>query len=98
MAVWKQVLRPKGLFFICFNLDHLAKNCKSSYRCGKCNGKHHISICTFEERGDSMKAESQNDTDNFLNNINIILLQTTSAVVSNLNSSERKKKHSFIIG
>ena len=45
-----------------------------------------------------MKTESQNDTDNFLNNINIILLQTTSAVVSNLNSSERKKKHSFIIG
>ena len=45
-----------------------------------------------------MKTESQNDTDNFLNNINITLLQTASAVVSNLNSSERKKKLSFIIG
>ena len=41
-----------------------------------------------------MKAKSQIDTEetttNFSNNKNTILLQTASAVVSNLNSSERK--------
>ena len=94
MAARKQILRQKGLCFICFNSEHLAKMCKSSYKCRKYNGKHHISICTFEKRDDSAKTESQNDTEetitNFSNNKNTILLQTSSAVVSNLNSSERK--------
>ena len=49
MAARKQILRQKGMCFICFNSDHLAKMCKSSYKCHKCNGKHHISICTFEK-------------------------------------------------
>ena len=39
MAVRKQILRQKGMCFICFNSDHLAKMCKSSYNCRKCNGK-----------------------------------------------------------
>ena len=49
MAARKQILRQKGMCFICFNSDHLAKMCKSSYQCHKCNGKHHMSICTFEK-------------------------------------------------
>ena len=44
IAARKQILRRKGMCFICFNSDHLAKMCKSSYKCRKCNGKHHISI------------------------------------------------------
>ena len=94
MAARKQILRQKGMCFICFNLDHLAKMCKPSYKCRNCNGKHHISIRTFEKRDKSVKTESQNDTEetttNFSNNKNTILLQTALAVVSNLNSSERK--------
>ena len=100
MDASKQVLRQKGLCFICFNSEHLAKMCKSSYKCRKCNGKHHISICTFEKRDDSVKTESQNDTEetstNFSNNKNTILLQTASAVVSNLNSSEQKNTVLFL--
>ena len=57
-AARKQVLCQKGMCFICFNSDHLAKICKSSYKCRKCNGKQHISICTFEKRDDSVKTES----------------------------------------
>ena len=68
--------------------------CKSSYKCQKCNGKHHISICTFQKRDDSAKTESQNDTKettkNSSNSKNTILLQTSSCVASNLNSSELK--------
>ena len=44
IAARKQILRRKGMCFICFNSDHLAKMCKSSYKCRKCNGKHDISI------------------------------------------------------
>ena len=62
MAARKQILRQKGMCLICFNSDHLAKMCQSSYKCRKCNGKHHISICTFEKRDESVKTESQNDT------------------------------------
>ena len=62
MAARKQILRQKGMCLICFNSDHLAKMCQSSYKCCKCNGKHHISICTFEKRDESVKTESQNDT------------------------------------
>ena len=36
MAARKQVLRQKRMCFICFNSDHLAKMCKSSYKCRKC--------------------------------------------------------------
>ena len=93
MAARKQVLRHKGLCFICFNSEHLAKMCKSSYKCWKCNGKHHISICTFQKRDNSAKTESQNDNEetitNFSNNKNTILLQSSSCVVSNLNRSEQ---------
>ena len=94
MAARKQILRQEGMCFICFNSGHLAKMCKSSYKCRKCNGKHDISICTFEKTDESVKTESQNDTEdtttNFSNNKNTIFLQTVSTVVSNLKSSERK--------
>ena len=33
MAARKQILRQKGMCFICFNSDHLAKMCKSCYKC-----------------------------------------------------------------
>ena len=62
MAAGKQILHQKGMCFICFNSDHLPKMCKSSYKCRKCKGKHHISIYTFEKRDESVKTESQNDT------------------------------------
>ena len=46
----KNIVRRKGLCFICFSNDHLATLCKSSYICRKCNGRHHISICTLKSR------------------------------------------------
>ena len=44
----KKILRQKGLCCICFSKEHLASSCKLHYICRKCNGKHHISICTFD--------------------------------------------------
>ena len=73
---------------------------KSSYNCHKCNGKHHIRICTFKKIGDPAKTESQNVTEetvtNFSNSKNTILLQTASGVVSSLNSLERKNTLSLM--
>ena len=89
----KQSLRRKGLCFICFKSDHLGNSCNSKYKCRKCNGKHHISICTFEKRDDSSDQNNgQPDgatATNFSNNRNNILLQTATAVVSKTNNSEK---------
>ena len=35
---------------------HISKTCKSFYVCRKCGGKHHISICKFEEKNDNPEA------------------------------------------
>ena len=89
----KQSLNRKGLCFICFKSDHLVNSCNSKYKCRKCNGKHHISICTFEKRDDSSDQNNgQPDgatATNFSNSRNNILLQTATGVVSNTNNSEK---------
>ena len=89
----KQSLRRKILCFICFKSDHLANSCNSKHKCHKCNGRHHISISTFEKSDDSSDQNNgQLDgatATNFSNNSNNILLQTATAVVSNTNNSEK---------
>ena len=39
------ILRKKARCFVCLQSGHVSKNCKSDYRCNKCMGRHHISIC-----------------------------------------------------
>ena len=42
----KQMLQKAGQCFICLRRGHVSKKCDSGKRCGKCSGRHHISICT----------------------------------------------------
>ena len=58
----KTILRKSGLCFICFSGTHLASQCTSSYRCNKCKGKHHISICTFDGTKNSKLDNSDDDS------------------------------------
>lgn len=41
----KQALRKAGRCFLCLSKGHLSRQCRSKYRCSKCNGRHHRSIC-----------------------------------------------------
>ena len=41
----KSILRNKGRCFLCLRSSHVARECKSNYRCVKCNSRHHVSIC-----------------------------------------------------
>ena len=41
----KAILRNKGRCFVCMRSGHIARECKSNYRCVKCNSRHHVSIC-----------------------------------------------------
>ena len=44
----KNCLRKKGNCFICLKHGHTSISCPSNYKCFKCGGKHHISICIKE--------------------------------------------------
>ena len=41
----KAILRKKARCFVCLKAAHIARQCTSTARCFKCNGRHHISIC-----------------------------------------------------
>ena len=86
----KQTLREKRLCFICLESGHVAKFCKASYQCKKCNGKHNISVCTFKK-----KEEPQDDNDtaesiatNLNHAKNGTLLQNAIAMVSHLSNTK----------
>ena len=86
----KKILRRKGLCFICFSKEHLASHCKLHHICRKYNGKHHISICTFEpSKSNATNLPSQEDSveataNNFSSNKNTVLLQTALATATNI--------------
>jgi len=41
----KQILRRSGRCFVCLRKHHTSRECRSSLKCNKCNGRHHVSIC-----------------------------------------------------
>ena len=57
----RDIVRKKGRCFICLEHKHLAKDCKSDYQCRKCDGKHHISICSGKEKATEEPEVLQND-------------------------------------
>ena len=44
----KQVLQRAGRCFVCLRRGHVSRACRLQKRCPKCNGRHHISICSHE--------------------------------------------------
>lgn len=93
----KRILRQKGLCFVCFSNEHLANSCESNYICRKCNGRHHISICTFDKINHSSNKETFTESthNNLTSNKNSILLQTANADVSDF--SENYKSNTLIL-
>ena len=47
--VRKRFLNSNGHCFIYFEKSHVSSSCKQKYICNKCNGRHHISICSFSK-------------------------------------------------
>ena len=41
----KQILRRTGRCFVCLRKNHMSRECRSTAKCNKCNGRHHVSIC-----------------------------------------------------
>ena len=78
------ILRKYARCFICLRKSHISKTCTSSYKCHKCNQRHHISICDeqnrkqYEEKNGDIKKQEYiaRTSNNFTDNRNNILLQT----------------------
>ena len=67
--------------YLCLESGHISKICKSFYVCRKCDGKHHISICKFEEKNDNRQAVVSH-----VESCRTILLQTARASVLDLDN------------
>ena len=50
------IVKQKGLCFICLSSDHKARSCQASYSCRLCQRKHNIALCENASSG-----EDQND-------------------------------------
>uniref|UniRef100_A0A1X7SVI3 CCHC-type domain-containing protein n=1 Tax=Amphimedon queenslandica TaxID=400682 RepID=A0A1X7SVI3_AMPQE len=48
----RQMLKTMGRCFLCLRKGHITRNCPSGYKCMKCNGMHHVSLC-YGNRGRS---------------------------------------------
>lgn len=41
----KAILKRVGRCYVCLKRHHLSRDCRSTTKCGRCNGRHHTSIC-----------------------------------------------------
>ena len=60
VAERKQILRRAGRCFICLKKNHMSRDCRSTMKCTKCNGRHHVSICS-ESQVRNSPAPSRNE-------------------------------------
>lgn len=51
----KKILQSSGRCFNCLRKNHISRNCCSSSKCKKCQGRHHTSIC---DKGSQKKDRS----------------------------------------
>ena len=99
----KRILRNNGRCFNCLRTNHLSRNCRSTSKCKRCQGKHHTSICergsysrenpslaTPTELDPEALAYTPNPTTNTLCSTErkAVLLQTACAVVHNPSKPE----------
>ena len=73
----KQLLRKNERCFICLRKNHVAEDCKSNYKCNKCQLRHNIFICTKDTKTLYTKENKNN-----------IMLQSAVVCVSNVEDYE----------
>ena len=55
----RQILLRSGRCFVCLRKGHVGKNCRSTYKCSSCSGRHHSSICVKTFPNTSRTTSSQ---------------------------------------
>lgn len=54
--------------FECLKQRHLISECKSNFKCFKCDENHHIAICTFNPNKSDKNNDCKNQVDEIINN------------------------------
>ena len=106
----KEILRKNGRCYVCLKKCHLSRDCPSQNKCFKCNGRHHISICTNHSPPPSNKPQSKESTNQgdksspesapavmFISSKTPILLQTAQAIINKTGSAEQGRKIRIIL-
>ena len=55
----KRILQRTGHCFICLRKNHMSRDCRSNLKCGRCNGRHHISICPENQQAATTGSTTQ---------------------------------------
>ena len=55
----KQALQTAGRCFVCLRRGYVGRECRSHTQCTKCNGRHHISICSQQHPRAAIKLKTQ---------------------------------------
>lgn len=50
-----EIIKQKGLCFICLGAGHKARSCKTKYSCRICQKRHNVALCTYENKNDQAK-------------------------------------------
>ena len=93
----KTILRSAGRCFMCLRRGHILKKCRATVNCNRCQGRHHVSICSSPKSGNQLgsgqgptnKPQQANNsstgvtptTTNYVSSCTPILLQTAMATV-----------------
>ena len=108
----REILRKNGRCYVCLKKYHLSRDCPSQNKCFKCNGRHHISICTSHtpltppsDKSQSKEGTNQRDKCSpesapavmFISSKTPILLQTAQAVINKTGSAGGGRKIRIIL-
>ena len=84
----KEILFKERHCFICMKKGHSAKQCRNTMKCFNCSGRHHVVVCTFQNRdsGNPLQPQEGHSTSNLINvpKNDSIFLQTARAKVSSV--------------
>ena len=86
-----EILGQNFRLFLCLKSGQFFKNCTSSHICGKCDGKHHISLCSKLKKDQEKDESSAKSTDNVAAHVVVLkgtLLQTAKRKVIGINTDE----------
>jgi len=85
----RQKVKQLGMCFLCLRKNHLCRDCRETYRCFHCQGKHHVALCDKKSLNrKETPQKKQNETLNVFCDGKNVLLQTAKAKVSS--ADERK--------
>ena len=91
--VRRAILMKKARCFVCLKPSHRARDCQSTNKCFKCQGRHHISLCDPQRTNDRQNLNKERDPQTNLITVaksSSTLLQTAQAEIFSKSSGRRE--------